>query len=113
MKKDIEFLLETYNLESYDPQNPDDVSKLIIKIMQSEAQDDYFKILSTYNKYKKAKKLNISNVSEGAGVPTLTVRRFENLQHFPNVLTLINILHAVGLKLSVTPIESECSQQNK
>lgn len=107
MKKEIESLIEGFNLESFDPQNIEEVTDVVIKIMESKSQNEYFEIMNRYVSQKKALRMSTSDVSRSSGVPLFTVRRFENLHSCPNVLTLMNMLRAVGLKITLMPVENE------
>lgn len=110
MKKEIESLLEMPITElrppTYDSEKIEYVSKLMAKMAGSVELDEYLKILGSYNAMKKKKGLNITQIARIAETPELTVRRFENLQSFPNVITLIKILRAVGLTVSTEQISS-------
>ena len=108
MKKEIESLLETpvteFRPQTYDSEKIEHVSKLMAKMAESVDLDEYLKIVSSYNAMKKEKQLNIIQIARIAETPELTIRRFENLQSIPNILTLIKILRAVGLTVSTQPI---------
>lgn len=105
MKKNIETLLETFNLDEFNPEDTEDVSKVITKIIEGKSHNEYFGILNAYIVQKKALKMSISDISKKSGIPVLTIKRFENLQNCPNVITLINLLHAIGLKILISPLD--------
>ena len=59
----------------------------------------YFSILSKYLDAKRRRNMSISDVATSSNLPEMTIKRFENLQSIPKVLTLLKILKAVGLGL--------------
>ena len=111
MKKEIETFLETICMDNYNPKQVEDVSEIMLKILESEAHREYFEIVNKYMLQKKELNMTLTSVAEISGSPILTVRRFENLKHYPNIITLIKLLNTVGLKLTVAPI-SEVLKQN-
>lgn len=89
------------------PENSREISEMFINEITDGNVDEYCKILNTYIKSKKNLKLLTSDVSRESGLPEITIKKFENLQVFPRILTVIKILKTVGLKLTVVPIEDK------
>ena len=103
MKDSIESILESPDPLSSEKIN--EVNQIFINELSNGTLDSYYKILSQYIKAKKAQNILTADVSNESGLPESTIKRFENLQVVPKVLTVIKILRAVGLKLTVTPID--------
>lgn len=100
MKNEIESLIDGEGNRM-----ADDLSG-VIDDMRSYLEDDsrkeYYRILSAYNKAKKEKKLKISEVAASCNVASMTIKRIENLQSLPNITTLLKMLDAVGLTLTIS-----------
>lgn len=103
MKPTIENLLD--NGFVVNSENSKDICKLFVNEITEGNMDEYFKILNIYIKTKKQMELLTSDISQKSGLPEITIKKFENLQVVPKVLTVIKILKTVGLKLTVVPID--------
>lgn len=104
MKSSIETILESP--ESISEESIKEINKTFINEILDGTLDSYYEILNQYIHAKKEKNILTSDISNHTGLPELTVKRFENLKSVPRVLTAIKILHAVGLQLTVVPIDS-------
>ena len=83
----------------------DDLSGVIDDMrsyLTDDSRKDYYRILSAYNKAKKQKQLKISDIAESCNLAAMTVKRIENLQSLPNITTLLKMLDAVGLTLTIS-----------
>lgn len=63
--------------------------------------DLYYQLLNQYVYAKEEREMTIKQISEKSEVPEQTIIRFENLKSIPQTTTLIKILDAVGLELTV------------
>ena len=104
MKSLIESMLE--NPETISEGGIKEVNKIFIDEILDGTLDIYYEILNQYIHAKKDKKMLTSDVSNKSNLPELTVKRFENLQNVPKLITAIKLLRAVGLHLTVIPIDS-------
>lgn len=110
MKASIENLLDDgFKINS---ENSKDIRELFVNEIIEGNVDEYFKILNTYIKTKKNLKFLTSDVSKESGLPEITIKKFENLQVVPRILTVIKILKTVGLRLTVVPIEDSQIEPN-
>lgn len=111
MKTSIEKILTEENLRlSYE--NLSDINETFISEARDGIIDEYFEILQCYITNKKKKNIHTAFVAQKSGLPELTIKRFENLKTVPKISTIIKILHAVGLKLTVVPTNfTHCETQ--
>lgn len=83
-------------------QNKDtSVKTAVHNVLNDKNLDVYFQILRSYIYYKEERGLTIKEIAKISEVPEQTIMRFENLKTIPQTTTLIRILDAVGLELSI------------
>ena len=95
IEDDSRFLTEE-NMKRINEALVDDLTKGELKY--------YFELLDFYYKEKKNKGLTTSDIAQKCDIPEITVRRYENLQSIPKVLTLLKILRTMNLTLKIVPI---------
>lgn len=99
MKQVIEELLSSKDDSQLTQDDKDNIKNIILTTLMDDSVDMYFSILSKYLDAKRRRNMSISDVATSSNLPEMTIKRFENLQSIPKVLTLLKILKAVGLGL--------------
>lgn len=102
MKSEIESMIE--NCPEQEGNGINDVIDEMRSYIRSDSRRCYFGILSAYNRSKKKRKLTISEIADACEVTPMTIKRVENLQNYPNIMTLLRMLQSVGLTLTVTEL---------
>lgn len=83
-------------------QNKDaSIKSLVHSVLNDKNLDVYFQILNSYIYCKEERGLTIKEIAKISEIPEQTIMRFENLKTIPQTTTLIKILDAVGLELSI------------
>lgn len=79
------------------------LSKLIDSMVSGLDQDvEYTKLLNQLEMYKKTNGLKYSEIAEKSGISVSNVKRVFYSSNIPRVTTMIKILDAMGLKLTIT-----------
>lgn len=103
MKPEIQKLVSSNrgaNLSSAEKANIKEIKGVLTDILETDTINTYFKIILNYLEAKREKNMLISDVAKSSGLPETTIKRFENLQSIPKILTLLKILESVGLSLT-------------
>lgn len=101
MKNSIEELISSNNDSQLSDTDKDKINKEFLELLTDDTIKSYFRIVSCYMDARVNRNLLISDVAEKSGLPEMTIKRFENLQTIPKILTLLKILRSVGLDLNI------------
>lgn len=106
MKESIEELVSSNNDTQLSDADRESINEIFLEVLTDESVKKYFEIVSQYIDARRSKELLISEVAKKSNLPEMTVKRFENLQTIPKILTLLKILKSVGLEVVVRACES-------
>lgn len=99
MKKTIEDLVSSKDESQLTNEDKSNIKKIFLGTLMDGTIDTYFYIVSQYLSAKRQNKMTTADVAKLSDLPEMTVKRFENLQTIPKIITILKILKAVGLKL--------------
>lgn len=106
MKESIEELISSNSDIQLSDADKKSINEVFFEVLTDDSVKMYFEIVSKYIDARRSKELLISEVAKKSNLPEMTVKRFENLQTIPKILTLLKILKSVGLEVVVRTCES-------
>lgn len=100
MKQMIEDLVSSKDQSQLTDEDRASIKEVFLNTLTDGTIDTYFCIVSQYLSAKRQNKMTTADVAKQSELPEMTIKRFENLQTIPKIITLLKILKSVGLKLT-------------
>lgn len=100
MKQTIEDLVSSKDSSQLTDEDKNNIREIFLNALTDGTIDTYFYIISQYLHAKRQNEMTTADVAKLSQLPEMTIKRFENLQTIPKVITLLKILKAVGLTLT-------------